>query len=86
MVEELAKRLKVSLAVLRGPERSWRVSRARRMVVYVLTRRMGFSVKEVAAHLGRDQTSMSVLLSRFSQRMESERGLKEECEKLYQVV
>ena len=86
MVEELAKRAKFSSEVLRGPERSWRVSRARKTVAYVLTRRMGFSVKEVAAHLGKHQTSMSVLLSRFSQRMEREQGLKEECEKLFQIV
>ena len=86
VVEELAKRLKISPEALRGPERSWRVSRARGLVAYVLTRRMGFAVKEVAVHLGRDQTSISTLLSRFSQRMETERGVKEECERISKLV
>lgn len=86
VVEELAKRVKISPEVLRGPERSWRVSRARGLVAYVLARRMGFAVKDVAAHLGRDQTSISTLLIRFAQRMEQERGVKEECESLSKIV
>ena len=81
VVEELAKLVKMSPEALRGPERTWKVSRVRGLVAYVLTRRMGFPVKEVAVHLRRDQTSISSLLSRFSQRMEAERGLKEEYER-----
>ena len=86
VVEELAKRLTISSEVLRGPDRNWNVSRVRGMVAYVLTRRMGFAVKEVAAHLGRDQTSISTLVSRFSKRMEEERGVKEECEGISKIV
>lgn len=86
VVEKLARRLKISPEVLRGPERAWRVSRVRGLVAYVLTRRIGFSVKEVAAYLGRDQTSISTLLIRFSQRMEREREVKEECERISKIV
>lgn len=86
VVEEMAKRLSISLAALRGPERTWEVSRVRALVVYVLTRRLGFSVKEVAGYFSRDQTSISTLLVRYSQRMEQDRALKEECERLSKIV
>lgn len=86
VVEKLARRLKTSPEVLRGPERTWKVSRVRGLVAYVLTRRMGFSVKEVADYLGRDQTSISTLLIRFSQRVEQERDVKEECERVSKIV
>ena len=86
VVEELAMRLRIDPEVLRGPERSWRVSRMRGLAAYVLTRRLGYSVKEVGAYLGRDQKSISTLLIRFSQRMEQERGLNEECERISRIV
>ena len=86
VVERLAERLKAPIEALRGPDRSWKVSRVRRLIAYVLTRRRGFSVKEVAAHFGRDATSISTLVGRFSQQMEAERGIKEECERISKIV
>ncbi len=86
VAEELARRLRISPQVLKGPERTWKVARVRGLLAYVLTRRMGFSVKEVAAYFGRDQTSISTLLIRFSQRMEQEPKVKEECERASKIV
>jgi REP element-mobilizing transposase RayT len=86
VVEELARRLKITPEVLRGSGRTWKVSRVRGLVAYVLTRRLGFPVKEVAVYLGRDQTSISTLLIRIAQRMERERGVKEEYERITKIV
>jgi chromosomal replication initiation ATPase DnaA len=86
VVENVAKRLGVSPEVLRGPERSWRISRVRGLVAYVLTRRMGFAVKEVAAYLRKDQTSISSLLTRLSQRMATDEALKQECKRICDIV
>lgn len=86
VVGELAGRLKMSPELLRGPDRSWEVSRARGLVVYVLTRRLGFSAREVGSHFGRDATSVSVIVSRFSERMMKERQIKEDCERILKIV
>jgi len=44
VVEALARKLKVSLEKLRGPDRTWRVSRARTLMAYVLVRHRGYRV------------------------------------------
>ena len=66
--KELAKELKKDRTLLRGRDRSWELSKARTLAAYVLVRRLGFGVSEVAAYLGRDQTTLSSLISRFSER------------------
>jgi hypothetical protein len=40
--------------VLSGVDRSWEVSRHRALVGYVLIRRLGYKLKDVARCLGRD--------------------------------
>jgi hypothetical protein len=69
VVVELAERLRVSAKALTGPDRSWRCSRARRLVAYLLVRHAGFEVREVAAYLRRDPTTISSLMSRLSKQM-----------------
>lgn len=86
MVQELARRLKTTPEVLTGPDRSWSVSRVRGFVMYVLTRRLRFSVKEIGACFGRDATSVSVIVSRFSKRMGQEQRIKDEYERISKIV
>lgn len=85
-VEALARQLKVSPEVLRGPDRSWRVSRARVLMAYVLVRHEGFRVGELASYLGRDQTTISSLISRFSERARREPEVLEEAERLERLL
>jgi len=68
-VETLARRLKVSLEALRQPDRSWQVSRLRTLIAYALVKHQGYAVGEVASYFGRDQATVSALLSRFSDRV-----------------
>ena len=84
--KELAKELKRDHTLLRGPDRSWELSRARTLAAYVLVRRVGFGVSEVAAYMGRDQTTLSSLISRFSERVQSERQVMQEVQRLATFV
>ena len=84
--ESVAQRMKVDPQVLRGPDRSWKVSKIRTVLVYVLIRRFGFGVREVAAYLKRDPTTLTTLVSRLSNRTQSERALREEIERLAKIV
>lgn len=86
VVEEMARWLRMTPEVLRGPDRGWKVSRVRTVVAFVLTRRLGVSVNEVAAYLSRDPTTLSSLVSRLSERMQRERAIQEEVERLARIV
>jgi len=85
-VEALARQLKVSLGALRGADRSWRISRARTMIAYVLVRQEGYRVGEVASYFERDQTTMSSLLSRFSDRARKEPAVAGEAGRLGRLL
>ena len=85
VVQKVARRAKVSVEALRGPDRSWAVSRARGLVVYLLVRRLGFRVKEVGQYLGKDETSISTMINRVHQRIQ-QKEMGEEIERLYQNV
>src|SRR5712692_4515069 len=54
----LAARLGVNPGILRGADRSWKISRARTTVGYILVRRRGYRLTEVASSLGRDLATM----------------------------
>jgi REP element-mobilizing transposase RayT len=69
--DELASRLAVDPAALRRPDRSEPVSRARAAVSYVLVRRLGYRLTDVAAALGRDPATLSTIVSRVARRLES---------------
>jgi chromosomal replication initiation ATPase DnaA len=85
VVEKMARTAKVSLEALKGPDRSWAVSRVRGLVVYLLVRRLGFGVKEVGQYLGKDETSISTMINRVYQRIKQE-ALGREIERLCQNV
>jgi putative transposase len=86
IAEDLAKRLKVSPEDLRKPTRTWNQSRARILIAHVLVRHGGFKVGEVAGYFGRDQTTISSLLSRFSQRAQQDTAVQAEVKRLAQIV
>ncbi len=86
VIELVAQRMGVNPQVLRGPDRSWKVSKIRTLIVYVLIRRFGFGVKEVADYLNRDPTTLTTLVSRQSNRYQKERVLQEEVERIAKIV
>lgn len=86
VVKELAAGLKVDIEQLRAPSRGWKVSGKRQMIAYVLVRRAGYTVKEVAAYFGRDATTISSVLSRYDARVEKQPDMGRQLEKLAQNV
>ncbi len=83
---EAARRLRITPEALRGPDRNWKVSRVRTVLAFLLIRRLGFSVNEVANYLRRDPTTMSSLVSRLSVQMQRDLALQEEVERLSRIV
>ena len=86
VVTDLARRLGVQPAAVGSMDRGWGVSRARSLIVFVLVRRLGYSVTAVANALGRPATSVSVLISRTADRMEADAELTAEADKLSRNV
>jgi REP element-mobilizing transposase RayT len=67
VADELARQFKADLERLRGPDRSWTVSRARSLVAFALVRRLGYPVTAAAKVLDRQAHAVSMMLSRLSQ-------------------
>ena len=82
----LVKHLDIDLLVLRGADRSWVVSKARREVAYVLIRRMVFRLKDVASYFGRDSATMATQLARMNDELESDVQVKREIDRLVKIV
>ena len=73
-----ARAVGVQPEVLSGADRSWEVSRYRALVGYVLIRRLGYKLKDVAKCLGRDIATVSSLVSRYSEHMAKPEELKKQ--------
>ena len=86
VIEEFAKRLGVSHEALRSADRTWNVSKARTMIAYVLTRRLGYKLGEVAAYFGRDAATEGSLVGRLSEQIESEGKLQQRVDRLAKIV
>lgn len=82
----LAGQVQMDPEVLRSPDRGWKVSRVRTLVAYTLVRRLGFHLGEVAAYLGRDAATVSSLLSRLADRMQTDRQLRTAVDRLAKIV
>ena len=54
---------------LRGPDRRWVVAKKRAEAVTLLVRHYNYRVTEVARYLGREQANVSLMLSRYAERM-----------------
>ena len=86
VIAEMAKALKVRPEVLRVQGRGRGASRQRTLMAYVLVRRGGYGVKEVAEYFGRDPTTISTLLSRYEQKMQEQAELYREIDRLARFV
>jgi putative transposase len=73
IARRLAKELGVSVDAVRSRERGWVISKARTTIAYVLARRLGYALKEVASYLHRDMATVGTLVSRLYDRMQSDR-------------
>jgi len=65
-----------------GADRGWEVSRNRALVGYVLIRRLGYKLKDVAKYLGRDLATVSSLVSRYSERMAQDEDLNKQAARI----
>jgi putative transposase len=74
-----ARAVEVEPDVLGGTDRGWEVSQLRAMVGYVLIRRLGYKLKDVARCLGRDVATVSSLISRFADRMSENETLRKQA-------
>jgi chromosomal replication initiation ATPase DnaA len=76
----------IEVSVLRGADRSWAVSKARKQVAYVLVPRMRYRLQDVAGHLGRDAATIATMLSRMNERLAGDIQEKQEIEQLGKIV
>jgi len=77
-----ARAVEVEPRVLEGADRGWEVSQSRALVGYVLIRRLGYKLKDVAKCLGRDAATVSSLVSRFAVRMSENETLRKQAARL----
>src|SRR6266540_372170 len=85
-VKELALRIPLDPDTLRSPDRSRFVSSARATLSFVLVRRLGYRVADVAAALDRDAATISVTVSRLASRLESDDRIAADVTRLGRVV
>lgn len=86
VIGEMAKALRVRPEVLRVQGRARGASRQRTMMSYVLVRRGGYGVKEVAEYFGRDSTTISSLLSRYEHKIQQHSEFAREIDRLTRFV
>ena len=82
----LGKALGTDVARLKSADRSWAVSRARTMIEYVLVKRQGYRLVEVAKYMSRDPATVGTLLGRLAARIDDEPELRRKLEDLNQIV
>ncbi len=86
VARELAKLLKIDVQALRSRDRGWAISKARTIAAYVLVRRLGYRLSDVAAYFGRDMATLATLLARLSDRMQANDTARREIERLSKIV
>jgi hypothetical protein len=77
-----ARAVEVEPQVLEGADRGWEISQTRALVGYILIRRLGYKLKDVAKCLGRDVATVSSLVSRFAVRMSENETLRNRAVRL----
>ncbi len=86
VIKALGAKLGIGAGELKSADRSWAVSRARTMIGYVLVRRAGYRLGEVAKYFGRDPATVGTLLGRLAARIDEEEELRREIERLSKIV
>ncbi len=86
VVPELGNELGFDAQTLKSADRSWAVSKARTMIAYVLVRRQGYALGEVARHFARDAATVGTLIGRLAERTAEDERLRREIDKLNKKV
>ena len=86
VARELAKQLKIELQAVRSPDRGWAISKARTIAAYVLVRRLGYRLSDVAAYFRRDVATLATLLARLSDRLQGDDRARREVDRLSKIV
>jgi len=86
VVEQLGKELGTDGTELKSGDRSWPVSKARTMIAYVLVRRQGYALGEVARFFGRDSATVGTLIGRLAERIAEDEMLRREIDRLNKKV
>ncbi len=83
---DLAKLLKVEIHTLRSPDRGWAISKARTIAAYVLVRRLGYRLSDVAAYFDRDTATLATLLARLGDRLQGNDTARREVGRLGKLI
>lgn len=86
VARELGKEFGLGTEELRSPDRSWGVSKGRTIIAYVLVRRFGYGLGEVAGYVRRDIATVGALLGRMAERMRSDKELRGRVERLTNII
>jgi hypothetical protein len=78
--------INVDVDLLRSPDRGRCVSKARTAIGYVLVRRLGFKVRDLAVFMCRDPTTLSVLTARLADRLEADQETAKVVDRLSRIV
>jgi hypothetical protein len=82
----LARGLLVDVEVLRGPDRGRPASQARALAAYVLGRRLGYRMTDVAAALGRNIATTSVAAREVSEQLPQDEAAARQVERLVESL
>jgi REP element-mobilizing transposase RayT len=82
----LARGLLVDVEVLRGPDRGRPASRARALAAYVLVRRLGYRMTDVAAALGRNIATTSIAAREVSEQLPRDEAAARQVEQLVESL
>ena len=83
---DLAKLLKVEIHALRSADRGWAISKARTIAAYVLVRRLGYRLSDVAVYFDRDTATVATLLARLGDRLQGSDAARREVDRLGKLV
>ena len=86
VVEELAEAVGIAATELKSADRSWAVSKARTMIGYVLVRREGYALGEVARLFARDGATVGTLIGRLAERINQDQMLRREIDRVSKKV
>ncbi len=85
VVAEVGGELGSNTTELKSADRSWAVSKARTMIAYLLVRRQGYPLSEVASYLGRDSATVGTLIGRLAERMGEDETLRRDIDRLKNI-
>ena len=86
VVQELGKQTGIEVKVLKSADRSWAVSKTRTLIAYVLVRRQGYALSDVAKYFARDAATVGTLVGRLGDRMAKDEGVRREIDRLNKKV